>query len=179
VAPLEVKWTNHDSCILLCTHCGTGQPLHRDTYPFLPNPLPMTCGCGGLASLELELRREVRTPVLLAGILYEPETQEPFEHVTITGLSTHGVGFRCLSSDMQVGKLYTLSFVLDDEAMTWFEEDIIVRHVQADHIVEAEFVAPERDTFGLDVYLMTRPVLSHPAVSSPSRRPLEPLEELT
>ena len=106
---------------------------------------------------------------MLTGTLYEPDSQEPFEHVTITNLSTRGVGFQCLSPDIQVGQRYTIIFVLGDDAMTRFEEDIVVRHVQADHTAGAEFVAPERDTFALDVYLMTLSVSSWQAVSHPSR----------
>ncbi|MDH3602413.1 MAG: PilZ domain-containing protein [Candidatus Tectomicrobia bacterium] len=161
MAALEVKWTDSDSCSILCTRCGKGIHLRRDDYQYLPNPFKIKCGCGDITPLELERRREVRTPVELTGTLYTAITHEFLGTLQIIDLSSQGVGFITPFPDLKVGETYTITFVLDDAERTCIEEDIVVWHAHIGHIAGAEFVTPELDPFALDVYLMTLPVSSH------------------
>jgi predicted Zn finger-like uncharacterized protein len=156
---------DHRRGVVMCPHCGDTHAVNMARYPA---PLGgqayrVRCGaCGHRFRLLFESRRHLRIPTHLPGWLLPAAPQAAADEgghklgdppITVTSLSTGGIGFRTQSPvSYTVGARYHVLFVLPDTPQTLISEDIIIRRSDAQG-GGAEFCRPPGSNHALDWYI--------------------------
>ena len=151
----SVLRTERNTYLITCPSCGHSKELAHDRLPQQQRSLKVTCPCHYVFRLEHDRRRFERQDVDLLGYLFEMDSKELWDSIKITDLSRGGIGFVTQQTFIQVGETFIVGFFLDDEFGSWIEEPIVIRKVQADDLVGAEFVDSDCYHSDLDLYLTT------------------------
>ncbi len=142
--------------IVSCKDCGREQSLLREQLPQRGQALEIQCDCGNIYQLACDNRRFLRKSVELSGTLspVRPSQSDEQEDITLIDISLGGIRFRTAQPNIETGDRFRVRFLLDPIPRTWFEQEIIVRHVQDTTIIGAEFVDQTYNP-DLDLYLMS------------------------
>ncbi len=137
-----------------CPYCDISKTLPSAQLRALNQALRAKCSCDNVFELVVNRRRFPRKEdIRFEGELCVQGSQESVAEIVVISLSVGGVGFLIDGVSPQVGDVYTMSFILDDDLKTEVQEDIIVRHVRGD-MVGAEFTGQGCYNSDLDFYLM-------------------------
>jgi hypothetical protein len=129
--------------VLHCVFCGAEQSIILAAHQVHPGgkSFHVRCAaCHHIFGVLIEYRRHKRLQVALPGTLYAPNVPEALDTITITSLSTGGIGFRTTQHRVALGARYTAAFGLQDDDHSMIIEDIIIRRVKGS-AVGAEFAA--------------------------------------
>lgn len=142
--------------VVACQNCGREQHFYREQLPPPGQAVEIQCACGHVYQLVCETRRFVRKPVKLPATLSPLRSSRPeaAEAVTLVDISLGGLRFVTLRPDIEVANRFKIRLLLAPIPNTWFEQEIIVRHVQDGCIIGAEF-ADQSYHLDLDLFLMS------------------------
>ena len=136
-----------------CQSCGRKKTLRHEQLRHLRNTVKVKCGCGVIFDLIFERRRFYRKKVQLDAQLFDVDSGQKADDVTLVTISVGGVGFISHLEDIQVGDTFRVKFYLDDESHALVDEEVIVRNIIKE-VIGAEFVQHDYYNFDLDFYLM-------------------------
>ena len=143
--------------VITCHHCDVQRPIHtsRRLHESIHRKLVKTkCkSCESIFYVRFNCRRYPRIPVHFPGKLVQLYSQEVLGNVQIISLSLGGISF-LLSKDVpiNVGDVFDIQFVLDDDCHSMIHEEIIVRRTNG-LCVGAEFSHHDTYKYELDFYL--------------------------
>ena len=139
-----------------CQHCGRERHFRREQLPLPSQALEIQCECGHVYQLVCETRRYVRKPVKLSATLAPllASRWQAAEAVTVVDISLGGLRLVTLRPDIEVGTRFRVRLLLAPIPNTWFEPEIIVRHVQDGCFIGAEFIEQSHNP-DLDLFLMS------------------------
>jgi len=138
-----------------CIHCGAKQPIPPAAAPELRGGTACRIPCGDCQHwvyVRGEGRRHPRRKVALPGRLYHHEARDTLDRITVTSLSTGGIGFTTQQYRPVRGVLYDVVFALNDPQNSVIMDTIIIRRV-ASPVVGAEFYPAATSNHTLDVYM--------------------------
>lgn len=138
---------------VVCQSCGRKKSLRHEQLRHLRNAVKVKCSCGVIFHLVFERRRFYRKKVRLDAQLFDVNSGQKLDDVTLATISVGGVGFVSHLDDITVGDKFRIRFSLDNEAQTLVDEEIMVRNI-IKGIIGAEFVQQDYYNFDLDFYLM-------------------------
>lgn len=159
--------------ILVCPQCGAQRTVNlRQRCPQVltivgEKRATITCRCGAVFQVLVDMRGHPRKAVQLHGALIDPKDCTLLSAMVIRSLSVQGFGGLLVHQvPLQHGEIYTTRFHLDDAERSLVHEPIIIRRLQGP-IVGAEFYPPEQYHSALDFYVYGADLL-------PPLRPVPP-----
>ena len=146
--------------VITCHHCDvqrqihTSQRLHESIHRKL---VKTKCkSCESIFYVRFNCRRYPRIPVHFRGKLVQLHSQEVLGNVQIISLSLGGISF-LLTKDvpLNIGDVFDIQFVLDDDCQSMIHEEIIVRRTNG-LCIGAEFSNHDTYKYELDFYISAR-----------------------
>jgi len=146
--------------VITCHHCDVQRPIHtsQHLHESIHRKLVKTkCkNCESIFYVRFDYRRYPRVPVYFPGKLVRRHSQEVLGNVQIISLSIGGISF-ILTADipLNVGDVFDIQFVLDDDCQSMIHEEIIIRRING-HAIGAEFSHHDTYKYELDFYISAR-----------------------
>ena len=136
-----------------CQSCGRKKMLRHEQLRHLRNQVRVKCGCGVIFDLVFERRRFYRKKVQLDAQLFDVDSGQKVDDVTLVTISVGGIGFVSLLNDLKPGDKFRVKFCLDSDSEILVDEEIAVCSI-IKGVVGAEFTRHDYYNFDLDFYLM-------------------------
>ena len=143
--------------VITCRHCDVQRPIRmsQHRHESIHQKLVKTkCkNCESIFYVRFDCRRYPRIPVHFLGKLARLHPQEVLGNVQIISLSIGGLGFiRPKDTSINIGDVFDIQFVLDDDYRSMIHEEIIIRRTNG-HVIGAEFSHHDTYKYELDFYL--------------------------
>jgi PAS domain S-box-containing protein len=145
---------------LACSHCNRQRQLDISEIRVFGTHLKVTCICGNVTYIKVELRREHRKTVNLEGIFMRGPgdrlalKSDDWGRIQIYNLSRRGVGFKVAGRPaMRVGDRLRVKFTLDNTAESIIQKEVAVRSV-AGEMIGCQFESQDACDVTLGFYLM-------------------------
>lgn len=139
---------------IVCPKCGKAKPVDVKQLPPTKRRLRVQCKCGEVFRAHLEIRKQYRKTVELAGSYFNRSRDEDSGKVVVKDISLGGVGFETLRiHDIIKGDMLDLTLTLDTDPPREITRQVRVVRVSG-HNIGGAFAQPlERDP-DLGFYLM-------------------------
>ena len=162
-APVDISrvYLNEDGQgVITCHHCDVHRPIQTSQYlhESIHRKLIKTkCkNCESIFYVRFNCRKYPRIPVHFPGKLVRLHSQKVLGNVQIISLSIGGISF-ILAQDISIniGDVFDIQFVLDDDGQSMIHEEIIVRRTNGP-CIGAEFSHHDTYKYELDFYISAR-----------------------
>jgi hypothetical protein len=142
-----------DTGTITCKHCGKTKTIDISHFKNIRKYIKVKCACGTIFDIFLESRRYHRKKVWLKGKLFKSNSHDSIDDIVITDISVGGIRFLTNLKGMNIGEVYNIEFVLDDEFKSSVNEKIVIKSIKSSE-AGAEFSESEKYNYDLDFYLM-------------------------
>ncbi len=146
---------------IACKNCNHQRLLDISEIRTIGTRLKVTCSCGHVMYIKVELRREHRKTVNLEGIFIRGRGEriamksDDWGRILINNISRHGVGFKVTGKlDVRVNDRFRVKFTLDNTASSVVQKQVVVRSV-TEETVGCQFVGKDPCDVTLGFYMMT------------------------
>ena len=145
---------------LACSHCNRQRQLDISEIRVIGTQLKVTCICGNVTFIKVELRREHRKTVNLDGIFIRGPgdrlalKSDDWGRIQIYNLSRRGVGFKVTGTpDIREGDRLRVKFTLNNTTESIIQKAVVVRSVAGD-MIGCQFEGQDACDVTLGFYMM-------------------------
>lgn len=161
---VEIFVNQEDMALFSCPHCGKIKHVSVAKFKNIKHTLQVKCVCGETFTADLNFRKKYRKFTNLEGfycnvseLKKNADTSEMSRNCMVVNLSLGGLGFRPLDGRIvQQGDELIVDFSLDDKKQSRMVRKVVVRHVEENSYIGAEFIDDNQFVYDkiLGFYLM-------------------------
>jgi uncharacterized Zn-finger protein len=136
VAITRVYLDDHRHGVVTCLYCRVKWPImtahdHPHLQHLRGKAFQVKCGaCHRVFALRFDVRRYARITVALPGKLFQLNTRQTLDTLTVTSLSVDGMGFLTTQPLLgQPGERYDIVFCLNDKDRSLVFEEIVIARI--------------------------------------------------
>jgi hypothetical protein len=117
------------ACPLCNLEKAIGVERIKDVYHWNVNA---TCRrCAHKFKVSFNFRKYYRKETYFHGLLFDSfDSIDPVEDVIVTDISLTGVGFECTKGKLDIGAVFVIRFILDDEQSSRIEKKISIESIR-------------------------------------------------
>ncbi|MGV8073385.1 MAG: PilZ domain-containing protein [Syntrophobacteraceae bacterium] len=125
--------------LIVCNQCGKSANVCEASISRYGTPIKAKCPCGYAFDVQFEIRKNYRKTINLLGFCTALGSKTPIGSITVTDISTSGVGLTLdaglhLGRKIKEGDILEIEFSLDDNNRSKIKTRIVVRNIQGNQL---------------------------------------------
>jgi hypothetical protein len=121
---------------LICPQCKKTTKESGERFIAKRGPVEITCSCGNVFPVEIELRSTYRKNMYFDGLYVRTDPKGEWGKMTVKNISLGGLGFEAMSlrHGLQEGETIKVDFNLNDAHNTLIRRHVVIRVINGRYI---------------------------------------------